>query len=46
MDKHITLPLTEELARSLKAGDIVDVTGFVYWYEGINTHITAIAIAE
>ena len=23
MEKHITLPLTEELARSLKAGDVV-----------------------
>ena len=30
MEKHITLPLTEELARSLKAGDKVYLTGTVY----------------
>ena len=29
--------------QSLKAGDIVDIEGFVYWYEGINPHITAIS---
>lgn len=26
----------------LKAGDVVDVEGFAYWYEGINTHITKV----
>ncbi len=31
---------------TLKVGDKVDIEGFVYWYEGINTHITAIALAE
>ena len=30
MEKHITLPLTEELAKSLKAGDSVYVTGTIY----------------
>ena len=25
---------------TLKAGDVVSITGFVYWYNGINTHIT------
>jgi fumarate hydratase subunit beta len=30
MEKHITLPLTEELARSLKAGDTVYLTGTIY----------------
>ena len=29
----------------LKAGDVVDVTGYVYWYNGVNTHITAVAPA-
>ena len=28
--KHITTPLTEEMARSLKAGDIVSITGIIY----------------
>lgn len=27
---------------NLNAGDVIDVEGFVYWYEGVNTHITAI----
>ena len=30
MEKHITLPLTEELARTLKAGDTVYLTGTIY----------------
>ena len=31
---------------TLKAGDVVDVEGFVYWYEGVNPHITAITVAK
>ena len=30
---------------ALNAGDVVDVEGFVYWYEGVNTHITSVAVA-
>ena len=30
----------------LKEGDVVDIEGFLYWYEGVNTHITAVAAAE
>jgi fumarate hydratase subunit beta len=30
MERHITLPLTEELAKTLKAGDSVYVTGTIY----------------
>ena len=30
MERHITLPLTEELARSLHAGDTVYLTGDIY----------------
>ena len=30
MERHITLPLTEELARSLHAGDTVYLTGEIY----------------
>ncbi len=30
----------------LEAGDIVDVEGFLYWYQGPNTHITAITVVE
>lgn len=30
----------------LKAGDVVDVEGFLYWYEGPNTHLTSVTLAE
>lgn len=26
----------------LKQGDVVDVEGFLYWYNGVNTHITSV----
>ena len=30
---------------TLNVGDVVNVEGFLYWYEGVNTHITAISLA-
>ena len=30
---------------TLNVGDTVNVEGFLYWYEGVNPHITAIALA-
>ena len=30
----------------LEAGDVVDVEGFLYWYQGANPHITAITVVE
>ena len=27
---------------TLNVGDVVNVEGFLYWYEGVNTHITAV----
>jgi len=29
---------------SLEAGQVVDVEGFLYWYNGANTHITSITV--
>lgn len=29
----------------LKVGDIVDIEGYLYWYEGVNTHITSVKAA-
>ena len=31
---------------TLNVGDVVNVEGFLYWYEGVNPHITAISVAE
>ncbi len=48
VERYLTAPETDvyKAFETLKVGDVVDVTGFVYWYEGVNTHITAIALAE
>ena len=45
VERYLTGPETEVYAAvgALNVGDVVDVTGFVYWYNGINTHITAVA---
>ena len=29
----------------LKVGDIVDIEGYLYWYEGVNTHMTSVKAA-
>jgi len=29
----------------LKAGDVVDIEGYLYWYEGVNTHMTNVKAA-
>ena len=31
---------------TLNVGDVVNVEGYLYWYEGVNPHITAISLAE
>ena len=44
VERDLTDPETEvyKTVSALQAGDVVDVTGFVYWYNGVNTHITAV----
>ncbi len=32
--------------KELKVGDVIDMEGFLYWYEGVNPHITSVAAAE
>ena len=48
VERYLTGPETEVYAAvsALQAGDVVDVTGFIYWYNGVNTHITAVAAAK
>ncbi len=31
---------------NLKVGDVIDLEGFLYWYEGANPHIISVAAAE
>ncbi len=30
--------------KNLKIGDVVDMEGFLYWYEGVNPHITSVTV--
>ena len=48
VERYLTDPETEvyKTACELKEGDLVDIEGFLYWYEGINPHITAITVAQ
>jgi hypothetical protein len=32
--------------KELKVGDKVDMEGFLYWYEGVNPHITAVKVVD
>ncbi len=33
-----------EAVKNLKVGDVVDMEGFLYWYEGVNPHITSVIV--
>ena len=47
VEVYLTGPDTEvyQTVGTLTAGDVVDVEGFLYWYEGPNTHITSVTVA-
>ena len=34
-----------EAVKALNVGEVVDLEGFLYWYEGVNPHITAVTAA-
>ncbi|MBR2616506.1 MAG: hypothetical protein IKC69_07505 [Clostridia bacterium] len=44
VERYLTDPETEvyKAVGELKEGDVIDVEGFLYWYEGMNPHITKI----
>ena len=31
--------------KALNIGDVIDMEGFLYWYEGVNPHITSVTPA-
>ena len=43
---YLTAPDSDVYATvsGLEAGDVVDIEGFLYWYEGVNTHITGVTV--
>ena len=46
VEAYLTAPGSEvyDAFATIKAGDVIDVEGFVYWYQGVNTHITKITV--
>lgn len=32
--------------KALEIGQTIDMEGFLYWYEGVNPHITSITVAQ
>ena len=32
--------------KELSIGDVIDMEGFLYWYEGVNPHITSVSAAQ
>ena len=48
VENYLCGPDTEvyQAVAALEAGDMIDVEGFVYWYEGVNTHITGVSVVE
>ena len=47
VERYLTDPETEVYKdfAEIKAGDVVDIEGYLYWYEGVNTHITSVKAA-
>ena len=35
-----------QAVQNLKVGDVIDMEGFLYWYQGPQAHITSITVAE
>ena len=35
-----------QAVKNLKVGDVVDLEGFLYWYEGVNPHITSVTVVQ
>ena len=46
VERYLTGPSSAlyQAVQALSLGDIVDVEGFLYWYEGPNTHITGVTV--
>ncbi|MBQ6889542.1 MAG: hypothetical protein IJN53_00730 [Oscillospiraceae bacterium] len=45
VERYLTAPDTDvyQAFATLKAGDVVDIEGFIYWYNGVNTHIVGVS---
>ena len=48
VENYLTGPDTEvyKTAKDLQAGTIIDIEGYLYWYEGANPHVTSITLVK
>ena len=46
VERYLTGPDTDvyQAVMALEVGDVVSVTGYLYWYENVNTHITSVTV--
>lgn len=46
VESYLCGPETEvyQTVKGLNIGDVVDMQGFLYWYEGVNPHITSVSV--
>jgi hypothetical protein len=46
VESYLTDSTTEvyNAVENLKVGDVIDMEGFLYWYEGMNPHITKVTV--
>ena len=46
VERYLTDPDSDlyKAVQALQAGDVIDIEGFLYWYEGPNTHITSVTV--
>ena len=47
VESYLTGEGTEvyESVKLLQPGDVIDMEGFLYWYDGVNPHITSVSLA-
>ena len=48
VESYLCGPETDvyKAVKELKIGDVIDLEGFLYWYEGANPHITSVKAAQ
>ncbi len=48
VESYLTAPDSDvyKTVSELEAGAVIDITAYVYWYQGINPHVTAVTVAE
>ena len=40
----ISAVMLSSAVKNLKVGEVIDMEGFLYWYNGVNPHITSVKV--